>query len=210
MLHESNGQDLLNSFSLRLTHEEPEFVSDKPSGSVATITNIFNSGNGSACDWLTFQGPCRAKDNETRQSSKTDMTAIETTEAQPAATALGIQLAGLQTETRNPRTTAIDRVSTEELCRIFHREDSRVHKAVEPCIPTIAQAIEAVTERLRRGGRLFYIGAGTSGRYVKIRPSKLPLPCLTLHLAIFAEWRWRLHSLSPCTIPAKPKRGTPD
>lgn len=75
-----------------------------------------------------------------------------------------VQLAGLQTETRNPRTTAIDRVSTEQLCRILQQEDSRIPAAVEPCVAIIAQAIDALSERVRNGGRVFYIGAGTSGR----------------------------------------------
>jgi N-acetylmuramic acid 6-phosphate etherase len=75
-----------------------------------------------------------------------------------------VELAGLQTENRNPRSANIDRVSTEELCRILNREDSQVPKAVEPHIPVIAEAIEVLTERVRKGGRVFYIGAGTSGR----------------------------------------------
>ena len=81
-----------------------------------------------------------------------------------AAATPAVQLAGLQTETCNPRTTAIDRVSTEQLCRILHREDATISAAIEPCIPVIAQTIEALSERVRRGGRIFYIGAGTSGR----------------------------------------------
>jgi N-acetylmuramic acid 6-phosphate etherase len=75
-----------------------------------------------------------------------------------------VQISSLQTETRNPRTTAIDRVSTEQLCRILNQEDFRIPSAVEPCIPVIAQAIDALSERVRAGGRVFYIGAGTSGR----------------------------------------------
>lgn len=75
-----------------------------------------------------------------------------------------VPLAGLQTETRNPQTTAIDRVSTETLCRILHSQDARIPAAVEPCIPIIAQAIDTLAERLRAGGRVFYMGAGTSGR----------------------------------------------
>lgn len=77
-----------------------------------------------------------------------------------------VELGGLQTETRNPRSTTIDKVSTEEICRILHREDCRVPAAVEPCLPQIAGAIDALSERVRKGGRVFYIGAGTSGRYV--------------------------------------------
>jgi N-acetylmuramic acid 6-phosphate etherase len=75
-----------------------------------------------------------------------------------------IDLGGLQTETRNPRTTGIDRVSTQELCRILHREDCTVPAAVEPCLPVIAKAIDDLSARVRKGGRVFYIGAGTSGR----------------------------------------------
>jgi N-acetylmuramic acid 6-phosphate etherase len=75
-----------------------------------------------------------------------------------------VELAGLQTENRNPRSANIDRVSTEELCRILNREDSQVPRAVESHIPVIAEAIEVLTVRVRNGGRVFYIGAGTSGR----------------------------------------------
>lgn len=75
-----------------------------------------------------------------------------------------IALAGLQTEDRNPNSTNIDRVSTQELCRILNREDVQVPKAVEPCIPVIAETIDVLSKRVRNGGRVFYIGAGTSGR----------------------------------------------
>jgi N-acetylmuramic acid 6-phosphate etherase len=75
-----------------------------------------------------------------------------------------VQLAGLQTENRNVRTTGIDRVPTLELCRIFNREDQEVPSAVERCIPVIADVIDTLSERVRNGGRVFYIGAGTSGR----------------------------------------------
>lgn len=75
-----------------------------------------------------------------------------------------VQLAGLQTETRNTRTTGIDQVSTLELCQIFNREDREVPSAVERCIPVIAEVIDTLSERVRNGGRVFYIGAGTSGR----------------------------------------------
>ncbi|UNI17569.1 N-acetylmuramic acid 6-phosphate etherase [Purpureocillium takamizusanense] len=85
-----------------------------------------------------------------------------------------VQLAGLQTETRNPRTTAIDTVSTLELCRILQREDARVPAAVEPCVPAIAAAIDVLTDRVRRGGRVFYIGAGTSGRLGVLDASEIP------------------------------------
>ena len=81
-----------------------------------------------------------------------------------------IELAGLQTEVRNPSSADIDQVSTQELCRILNREDSLVPKAVEPCIPVIAEVIDALSARARKGGRIFYIGAGTSGRYENDTP----------------------------------------
>ncbi|KAJ6786177.1 hypothetical protein PWT90_00739 [Aphanocladium album] len=85
-----------------------------------------------------------------------------------------VELGGLQTENRNPRTTAIDKVSTEELCRILHQEDCRVATAVTPCLPEIAGAIDALSERVRSGGRVFYIGAGTSGRLGVLDASEIP------------------------------------
>lgn len=75
-----------------------------------------------------------------------------------------IQLAGLQTDDRNARTANIDRVSTVELCYILNREDHEVPLVVEQRIPVIAEVIDALSERVRNGGRIFYIGAGTSGR----------------------------------------------
>ncbi|EGX95837.1 glucokinase regulator family protein, putative [Cordyceps militaris CM01] len=64
-----------------------------------------------------------------------------------------VELGGLQTENRNPRTTTIDSVSTQELCRILHREDCRVPAAITPCLSDIAGVIDALTDRVRRGGR---------------------------------------------------------
>ncbi|KAI1111332.1 putative glucokinase regulator family protein [Nemania sp. NC0429] len=85
-----------------------------------------------------------------------------------------VQLAGLQTETRNTRTTGIDQVSTLELCQILNREDREVPSAVERCIPVIAEVIDALSERVRNGGRVFYIGAGTSGRLGVLDASEIP------------------------------------
>ncbi|KAH8709195.1 N-acetylmuramic acid 6-phosphate etherase [Beauveria bassiana] len=86
----------------------------------------------------------------------------------------GVDLGGLQTENSNPRTATIDKVSTEELCRILHEEDCRVPAAVTPCLPEIAATIDALTERVRKGGRVFYIGAGTSGRLGVLDASEIP------------------------------------
>jgi N-acetylmuramic acid 6-phosphate etherase len=75
-----------------------------------------------------------------------------------------IHLSDLQTEARNPQSSRIDTATTTELCRILNDEDASVSTAVKTQIPIIAQVIEVLTERVRRGGRVFYIGAGTSGR----------------------------------------------
>ena len=68
------------------------------------------------------------------------------------------------TEQRNPRTTDIDRLSTLEMLQRMNAEDATVPAAVAQALPAIAQAVELIVERLRQGGRLIYMGAGTSGR----------------------------------------------
>jgi N-acetylmuramic acid 6-phosphate etherase len=83
-------------------------------------------------------------------------------------------LASLTTEERNPRTTHIDEVSTLEMIALIHREDAAVATAVESQLPAIARAVDAIAERFHRGGRLFYIGAGTSGRLGVLDASECP------------------------------------
>lgn len=75
-------------------------------------------------------------------------------------------LSALQTEGSNPNSARIDQVSTLELCSVINREDSTVAAAVgDPsCLPVIAAAVDALADRVRRGGRVIYVGAGTSGR----------------------------------------------
>src|SRR5689334_9270764 len=68
------------------------------------------------------------------------------------------------TEQSNPRTGFIDRLSTLEMLHAINDEDRRVALAVQEAIPRIAEAVDATVERLERGGRLIYVGAGTSGR----------------------------------------------
>ena len=78
-----------------------------------------------------------------------------------------LDLSGLQTEAINSRTSRIDRVSTLEMCLLINKEDLTVGSSVTPCIPDIARAIDLLLPRVRRQGRVFYVGAGTSGRYVR-------------------------------------------
>jgi len=80
----------------------------------------------------------------------------------------------LTTEQRNPRSVEIDRQSTLEIVDTIHAEDLRVAPAVHTQRHEIAAAVEIVVERLRRGGRMFYVGAGTSGRLGVLDASECP------------------------------------
>ena len=68
------------------------------------------------------------------------------------------------TEQRNPNSTDIDLKSTAEIVQIFHEEDRKAVEAVTAVSDAIVQAVESIVDAFRRGGRLFYVGAGTSGR----------------------------------------------
>ncbi|CAI7647170.1 unnamed protein product [Penicillium pancosmium] len=83
-------------------------------------------------------------------------------------------LANLQTEGVNPRTVNIDRISTLEMCTIINADDHRVSESVTPCLPAIAGAIDGLALRVRRGGRVIYVGAGTSGRLGVLDASEIP------------------------------------
>lgn len=84
------------------------------------------------------------------------------------------ELRNLITEARNPASEEIDSKSTEEILHIINNEDKKVPFAVEKEIPYIAQAVELVVTSFKRGGRLFYIGAGTSGRLGVLDASECP------------------------------------
>lgn len=73
-------------------------------------------------------------------------------------------LATLSTEARNPRTLDLDTLDTEQILRLMNDEDATVAAAVRTALPAIAQAAERIAEARRHGGRLIYLGAGTSGR----------------------------------------------
>lgn len=78
------------------------------------------------------------------------------------------------TEQENPKTAEIDRVSTLEAVHLINDEDKKVALAVENVLPEIAAAIDRIVERLRNGGRLFYVGTGTSGRLGVLDASEIP------------------------------------
>ncbi len=80
----------------------------------------------------------------------------------------------LVTEKPNPASAEIDLLPTEEILRIMNGEDQKVASAVGREIPQIALAVDAIVEAFRGGGRLFYIGAGTSGRLGVLDASECP------------------------------------
>lgn len=83
-------------------------------------------------------------------------------------------LAQLTTEGRNPASEAIDRMSAVEIVRLMNGEDATVAAAVARESAAIARAIEVIADRLRAGGRLVYLGAGTSGRLGVLDASECP------------------------------------
>ncbi|HZH34548.1 MAG TPA: N-acetylmuramic acid 6-phosphate etherase [Pyrinomonadaceae bacterium] len=78
------------------------------------------------------------------------------------------------TEQENPRTREIDKLPVLEALRLINDEDKQVALAVERILPEVAAVIEQIAERLKSGGRLFYIGAGTSGRLGVLDASECP------------------------------------
>lgn len=80
----------------------------------------------------------------------------------------------LTTEQNNPDSIAIDQMEPIEIARLMNLEDHKVLQAVDKVLPAIAQAIQTVTQRIENGGRLIYIGAGTSGRLGVLDASECP------------------------------------
>jgi N-acetylmuramic acid 6-phosphate etherase len=78
------------------------------------------------------------------------------------------------TERRNARTRGLDAKSSAEIVRAIHREDAAVHRAIAPALPAIARAVDVMVLALRNRGRIFYIGAGTSGRLATLDAAELP------------------------------------
>ncbi|MPQ31278.1 N-acetylmuramic acid 6-phosphate etherase [Clostridium estertheticum] len=85
-----------------------------------------------------------------------------------------LNLKKLITESRNENTMNIDTVSTLEMVKIINNEDKKVAGAVEKELPKIAIAIDSIAQRMHKGGRLIYIGAGTSGRLGILDASECP------------------------------------
>jgi len=85
-----------------------------------------------------------------------------------------MDLARLTTEARNPASEQIDRLSALEIVRLMNAEDDHVPAAVGAVAEAVAAAIDGIAERMRRGGRLIYLGAGTSGRLGVLDASECP------------------------------------
>jgi N-acetylmuramic acid 6-phosphate etherase len=85
-----------------------------------------------------------------------------------------MNLATLLTESRNPLTEHIDELPTLDMLRLINNEDAKAAQAVAAVLPDIARAIDETARRIEDGGRLFYIGAGTSGRLGVLDASEIP------------------------------------
>jgi len=80
----------------------------------------------------------------------------------------------LTTEQRNPASAKLDQMSALEIVSTMNREDARVPRAIRSVLPRIAEAVDLIAERLANGGRLFYVGTGTSGRIGALDASECP------------------------------------
>lgn len=83
-------------------------------------------------------------------------------------------LSTLITEQRNPNSMHVDSLSALEIVQLMNDEDKQVPLAIEKCLPQIAQAVECIVDAFQQGGRLVYIGAGTSGRLGVLDASECP------------------------------------
>lgn len=88
--------------------------------------------------------------------------------------AMTIDLSSMITETRNPASIEIDQLPTLDMLRIINQEDQHVAVAVGQLLPEIAKAVDAIAAAFGKGGRLIYIGAGTSGRLGILDASECP------------------------------------
>ena len=83
-------------------------------------------------------------------------------------------LSTLITEQRNPNSMNVDSLSALEIVQLMNEEDKQVPLAIEKCLPQITQAVECIVAAFQQGGRLVYIGAGTSGRLGVLDASECP------------------------------------
>ncbi len=84
------------------------------------------------------------------------------------------QIKDLTTEARNPRTENIDSLSIPQILKLINREDEKVANSVERILPAIAKGVDLIVDSFKKGGRLFYVGAGTSGRLGVLDAAECP------------------------------------
>ena len=92
----------------------------------------------------------------------------------PAPLRPAADVRGIATERENPRSSELDQRSALEIARIINAEDRTVPEAVSKALPQIARAIEAIAKAFQSGGRLIYVGTGTSGRLGALDASECP------------------------------------
>src|SRR3974390_1177427 len=85
-----------------------------------------------------------------------------------------MQLQKLTTESRNRGTENLDAMTALEIVEVINREDAVVPRAIKRVLPQIAEALDAIAIALARGGRLIYVGTGTSGRIGALDASECP------------------------------------
>ncbi|HEY3771008.1 MAG TPA: N-acetylmuramic acid 6-phosphate etherase [Candidatus Angelobacter sp.] len=85
-----------------------------------------------------------------------------------------VPIRDLETEQQNRASTGLDTLSALEIARVINHEDSKVARAVKRALPHIAQAIDAIAKAIANGGRLIYVGAGTSGRLAALDAAECP------------------------------------
>jgi N-acetylglucosamine kinase-like BadF-type ATPase len=110
--------------------------------------------------WLADRGP--------------EITAGECVPPQELAQDSTAELAAAATEQSNPRSANLDRLATDELVELFVSEEDRVAAALAECRNQLTAAVDLVSARMKSGGRLFYAGAGTSGRLGVLDASEIP------------------------------------
>lgn len=87
---------------------------------------------------------------------------------------MSIKLENMTTEKRNPLSENLDKMSALEIVTLMNNEDKKVPFSITPLLPIIAKTVEMVVDTFKNGGRLFYIGAGTSGRLATVDASECP------------------------------------
>ena len=80
----------------------------------------------------------------------------------------------INTEKRNPNTMNIDKLPTNEMVALMHRESKQAFDAIDDILPEVAKAVDKIAEAFDNGGHLYYIGAGTSGRIGVLDASECP------------------------------------